>query len=44
MCNLKQFDLEIVKTLPKFRFLAIFSILHYYFSLIFHVMIGGHDV
>ena len=29
---------------PIFRFLAIFSTLHHQFSLILHVMIGGHDV
>ena len=44
ICNLEIFDLEIVKKLPKLRFLAIFSTLHHQFSLILHIMIGGHDV
>ena len=44
MCNLEIFDLEIVKKLPRLRLLAIFSTLHHLFSLILHIMIGGHDV
>ena len=32
------------KKLPKLRFLAIFSTLHYQFSLILHIIIGVHDV
>ena len=32
-----------VQKLPKLRFLAIFLTLHYQFSLILHIMIGGHD-
>ena len=28
-CNLEMFDLEVVKKLPKLRFLAIFSTLHH---------------
>ena len=43
-CNLEIFDLEIVKTLPKLKFLAILFTLHNYFSLILHITIGGHDV
>ena len=38
------FDLENLKKLPKLRFLAIFWTLYHQFSLIFHIMIGGHDV
>ena len=38
------FDLEIVKKLPKLWFLAIFWTLHLQFSLVLHIMIGGHDV
>ena len=44
MCNLEIFDLEIVKKLPRLRLLVIFSTLHHLFSLILHIMIGGHDV
>ena len=44
ICNLEIVDLEIVKKLPKLRFLAIFSTLHHWFFLILHIMIGGHDV
>ena len=44
ICNLEIFDLEIVKKLPKLRFLVIFLTLHHQFSLILHIMIGGHDV
>ena len=32
-----------VKKLPKLRFLAIVLTLHHWFSLILHIMIGGHD-
>ena len=42
--NLEIFDLKIVKKLPKLRFLAIFLTLDHYFSLILHIMMGGHDV
>ena len=38
------FDLENLKKLPKLRFLAIFWTLYHWFSLILHIMIGGHDV
>ena len=44
ICNLDIFDLKIVRKLSKVRFLAIFSILHHQFSMILHIMIGGHDV
>ena len=44
ICNLEIFELETIKKLPKLRFLAIFWALHRQFSLILHVMIGGHYV
>ena len=42
--DLEIFDLEIVLKLPKLRFLVIFSTMHHQFSLILHIMTGGHDV
>ena len=44
ICNLEIFDLEIVRKLPKLGFWAISPTLHYQLSVIFHIMIGGHDV
>ena len=44
ICNFEIFDLEIVKKLLKLRFFTIFLTLHHSFSLILHIMIGGHDV
>ena len=32
------------KKLPKLRILVIFSTFHHYFSMILHIMIGGHNV
>ena len=43
ICNLEIFNLKIVQTITKLKFLVIFSTLHHQFSLILHIMIGGHD-
>ena len=42
--NLEIFVLEIVKKLPKLRFLAIFATSHHEFFFILYIVIGGHDV